>query len=661
MKKTKKVAFEEHQQDVFKEDEQETKVDYSSRSSLAVRVANANSSSDSKKFSVILMTIFGVLLAVHSAAFLVSEFGIAERKNTYDEYTPSQKCLTALRDSKFDMLDTKNYELWMDESSELNLAQTGSYIGPASIREYVEFIKADFFQFLKRSSDLKVTPILLTEDLCSVNIVTTNKAQIKNEYNPANKCLENVIAYTTHFKPEPFMIKNIAVFYPEQYLSTLFGPEYLDTSAVGDYICGIMERNCQEVDNFNFTTIEQCRMRYDTLSTTNEQGYLDDNSKGCRILHSAFAAVNSDHCAHLSFDPMKDPNGNIKCQKSKNEKDEDFFSAYELEKVAQTAHEMGFNETMMRDCDFDPDAPIYNKQFGKRYGFSESSPLESLNDYQFLIYVGIVMYFTMVFAGFGLEYLVWRIVLSGEWDESMEWKWKVAQFVFPILGATTLGLANTGNYLALPFLVVTMWKLGFPESIMLFHSSLYDTNHSWQQRTRDFIIGTGTVVHHSSSALYVAMLVSHVIPSNRDVIAVTLPLVMQHWIVLLKYESNLVYIVLECIIEAWWEWTAFSVIVAVQELHWMGGIIVLSMLFAHWCYFGGGLFGMLLVKEVEEGKMQEHNTKIETAVGDTNRALSALSQSRKFETFPTFSVHEEDSLFSHETDEKRKGIEYFDA
>ena len=44
---------------------------------------------------------------------------------------------------------------------------------------------------------------------------------------------------------------------------------------------------------------------------------------------------------------------------------------------------------------------------------------------------------------------------------------------------------------------------------------------------------------------------------------------------------QLIYILLECIIEAWWEWTAFSVIVAVQELHWMGGIIVFSMLFAH--------------------------------------------------------------------------------
>ena len=126
-----------------------------------------------------------------------------------------------------------------------------------------------------------------------------------------------------------------------------------------------------------------------------------------------------------------------------------------------------------------------------------------------------------------------------------------------------------------------MWKLGFPESIMLFHSSLYDTDHPWQQRTRDFIIGVGTVVHHSSSALCVAMLVSQVIPPNRDVVAGTLPLVMQHWIVLLKYESKLIYILLECIIEAWWEWTVFSAIVALQELHWMGGVIALSMLFAH--------------------------------------------------------------------------------
>jgi hypothetical protein len=85
-----------------------------------------------------------------------------------------------------------------------------------------------------------------------------------------------------------------------------------------------------------------------------------------------------------------------------------------------------------------------------------------LNDIQFQVYVGFIMYVTMVFAGLGMEYLVWRMVLKGDWDEEKEHRWWAAQFVFPILAATTVGLANTGNFLALPFLVITMWKLGFP-------------------------------------------------------------------------------------------------------------------------------------------------------------------------------------------------------
>ena len=125
----KVVYFDEHdQQDMLKDDlkinihtlqhckkQDETKVDDLSRSSLADRVAKANSSSDSKKIWVVFTTIFGVLLATHSIAFFVAEFGIAQRKNTYNEYAPSQKCMAALMDSKFYVTDTKNYELWMGE------------------------------------------------------------------------------------------------------------------------------------------------------------------------------------------------------------------------------------------------------------------------------------------------------------------------------------------------------------------------------------------------------------------------------------------------------------------------------------------------------------------------------------------------------------------
>lgn len=32
--------------------------------------------------------------------------------------------------------------------------------------------------------------------------------------------------------------------------------------------------------------------------------------------HAAFAPINTDHCAHVSLDPMEDPKGLIKCQET---------------------------------------------------------------------------------------------------------------------------------------------------------------------------------------------------------------------------------------------------------------------------------------------------------------------------------------------------------
>ena len=55
--------------------------------------------------------------------------------------------------------------------------------------------------------------------------------------------------------------------------------------------------------------------------------HVDGNSQGCRALHSVFATLNPGlHCAHLSFDPMQDPNGQIKCQQTKQVKPTDLFA-----------------------------------------------------------------------------------------------------------------------------------------------------------------------------------------------------------------------------------------------------------------------------------------------------------------------------------------------
>lgn len=563
------------------------------RSSFADRVGNANATANDTRLAVVWATIALVLLLVHTLAYVTAEFGMTKGENKYSQYTNSQMCLAALKNSDFDVQNTDAYHKWMDDSTALYLAETGIYQGPEEIKEYVDFVNADFFDFVK-TRNIETVPIYLADDECTVLFVIAHKTQIKEKYQAksGNKCYERVVGSSVTFDPREFKIKRINFYYSGHFLAELFG-NALNSDGVRNFVCDVMETNCQETFQLNNLTTSTCRAKYDSLPSTNSEGYLDDNSKGCRILHSGFAAHNPKHCPHLSFVPQEDWLGRIKCQKSKGMKPTDILSTYELDTVKSQGYEWGFDESLTKACEYDPHFEFEEPNFGKTHSFAQTVPSENLNDYQFLVYAGFVMYVTMVSAGLGGEYLVWKIMLSGDWDEQREWYWKAAQFIFPILGATTVGLANTGNYLALPFLVITMWKLGFPETMLLFYAALYEPQHPWQERLVDFIRGMGTIVHHSSSALYVAMLVTHVLPSNRDVVAVTLPLLMQHWVVLLKYTHKTLYIVCEVIIEAWWEWTAFSVLPAIHELHWVGGVIILSMLFAHWCYFGAGIFVMI--------------------------------------------------------------------
>jgi hypothetical protein len=68
------------------------------------------------------------------------------------------------------------------------------------------------------------------------------------------------------------------------------------------------------------------------------------------------------------------------------------------------------------------------------------------------VFVTFIMWITLVLSGVGSEYLVWRMYLQGEWNNALELKWRAAQFIFPLLCLTALGLAITGDFWALPFL-----------------------------------------------------------------------------------------------------------------------------------------------------------------------------------------------------------------
>ena len=88
--------------------------------------------------------------------------------------------------------------------------------------------------------------------------------------------------------------------------------------------------------------------------------------------------------------------------------------------------------------------------------------MDSLTDEDMKTLFVIVIAITTTLVGFGLEGFVSVMYLTGEWSDMHENVWKLVNFVFPLLSITWVGLAMSGNFLALPLMVVTIWKFGFP-------------------------------------------------------------------------------------------------------------------------------------------------------------------------------------------------------
>ena len=225
----------------------------------------------------------------------------------------------------------------------------------------------------------------------------------------------------------------------------------------------------------------------------------------------------------------------------------------------------------------------------KPWRFSDSVPLSHFSDTQFQVYTGFIFWVTVMLAGIGLEIVLWVHFLQ-EWGDSRELLWKFAQFIFSLLLATALGLAAHQDFLALPILVVGLWKFGFPETIMYTYLGMFGRELHWAKRSSDLLNGVGTVVHHGAVALVVVMALVGVVAPTRHAWNVTLIMIIQHWVVLLKYVNKWAYAAVALPLEAWFEWTVISDFYFIRELNWTAALAAGVMLFAHWLYLiAGGL------------------------------------------------------------------------
>ena len=102
--------------------------------------------------------------------------------------------------------------------------------------------------------------------------------------------------------------------------------------------------------------------------------------------------------------------------------------------------------------------------------------------------------------------------------------------------------------------------------------------------------GLGTVFHHMATSWLVCSLVAGVVSESADpaaILATTLPLMLQHWIVLLKCVSFHGHVGLLLVSEIWWE---TEVIVHMNKARcWHEQRCLWGVLVSHWLHWLGGL------------------------------------------------------------------------
>ena len=131
---------------------------------------------------------------------------------------------------------------------------------------------------------------------------------------------------------------------------------------------------------------------------------------------------------------------------------------------------------------------------------TDTAPIALLDDEQFQVYFGFVLWATVLLAGLGFELLFWMMVTTqGGWSDQRETRWWLAQFVFPLCAATCLGLAAMRNFMALPFLVFGLFKFGMPETISYMYIALHDTSDSAIRQLLEFrrYCSSPLLGHHS--------------------------------------------------------------------------------------------------------------------------------------------------------------------
>jgi hypothetical protein len=170
--------------------------------------------------------------------------------------------------------------------------------------------------------------------------------------------------------------------------------------------------------------------------------------------------------------------------------------------------------------------------------------------------------------------------------------WTFSQLLFSLFLTISI---YARSVFCFPFLVLGLWKCGCPEIM----SYLQKSEISWQHDLyiaciSNYFQALATLIHHSSGVFVCVALSVGYWPLTRTVSAVTVPLVMQHLIVLIKYGNVHLYMVLALTLEAFWEWQMWSNMQYIATYNNAIEFAICPMMLAHWLYLTSAGLNLLM-------------------------------------------------------------------
>lgn len=257
--------------------------------------------------------------------------------------TSPQDCLFGWTQLGFSAQDFDRYSAFFHADSTITLSQAGSYTGPDAIEEYVRFATptSPYVAAQGEEGAFAVGLKDIDQNICIFYVHQMvdyhMDGDLVGEDPPSIKV---PVLFHLYFDAAENYIPVWNVYYKTPYLEYIFG--LLNAPGVSDFLCGTMKNSC----GFDVDVDGGCRDRLAELPVLTGNGYFDGADFGCRALHGVFAASNTDHCAHISFEPMADPQGNVKCQESLGRQPSDFFDEGDLDEFDKFCAENGVDPAL---------------------------------------------------------------------------------------------------------------------------------------------------------------------------------------------------------------------------------------------------------------------------------------------------------------------------